>query len=62
MTSAHLQILGEGRVVLGIVSTEADFHAWVSGYTRWGDWGGWDWIGLYRGAEQIAVREPQLEE
>lgn len=46
---AHMIIKGDGSTVLGIVDSRPDFQAWVRGYTRWGDWGGYSCFTLHIG-------------
>jgi hypothetical protein len=46
-------ILGSGDVLLHECYTEEAARRWISGYTRWSDWGGYDFIRLdYYGTEE----------
>lgn len=40
-------LLGEGVVILHVTWSRADALDWLRGYTRHGDWGGWNWIELH---------------
>ena len=46
----------DGPVVLYESDSYTDCDRWVQGYTRWGDWGGYDTLSLYEiGPDQTSL-------
>jgi hypothetical protein len=49
----------DGPVVLYESDSYSDCDRWRAGYTRWGDWGGYDMLALYEiGPDQSALTIP----